>query len=171
MKMIPLLSLLGLFPLAVLAQPASLPPAAGAARVGETAAIPKDTANYVITVTWTDPKHRTNSLQVLTAEGNFTLDTIDSSVRIDDNDIPTTVSLSGTLTRLSESKASLKLFLGRTVPYVTSTYSSGAGKPSSSYQQMRVGLNSMFTVTLGRRMVIQSDQNGEVSILVKRDEN
>ena len=138
---------------------------------GSPAVVPKDTANYVIKVTWTDPKGRTNSLQVLTAEGSFTLDTIESSVRIDDNDIPTTVSLNGTLTRLDDKKASLKLFLGRTIPYVTSTYSGGTGKPSSSYQQMRVGLSSNFTVTFGKRMVIQSDQNGEVSIVVSQGEN
>jgi hypothetical protein len=108
---------------------------------------------------------------VLTAEGTFTLDTIQSSVRIDDNDIPTTVSFNGTLTPLNPEKGILKVFLGRTVPYVTGSYSPGNGKSSSSYQQLRVGLNSTFTVTFGKPMVIQTDENGEVSIVVKRVEN
>ena len=65
----------------------------------------------------------------------------------------------------------MKVFLGRTVPYVTSTYNSGPGQSSSSYQQMRVGFDSAFTVTFGKPLVIQADQNGEISVLVKREEN
>jgi hypothetical protein len=132
---------------------------------------PKDTANYLITVKWTDAKAGTNSLQVLTAEGSFTLDTIQSSVRINDSDIPTTVNFSGSINALSPQKSRLQMFLGRTVPYVTGTYSGGTGTPSSSYQQMRVGLNSTFIVTFDKPLVIQADNNGEVSVLVKRQLN
>lgn len=152
------------------AQPAPVPPQPQAAPTAQPASAPKDTANYIITVKWADPKHQTNSIQLLTAEGTFTLDTIQGSVRIDDNDIPTTVSVTGTITPVNSQKGTLKLFLGRTVPYVTSTYSPGGGKSSSSYQQMRVGLNATFTVRFGSPVVIQSDENGEVSIVVKREE-
>jgi len=132
---------------------------------------PKDTANYLIIVKWTDAKGGTNSLQVLTAEGSFTLDTVQSSVRINDSDIPTTVSLNGSINALSPEKGRLQMFLGRTVPYVTGTYSGGAGTTSSSYQQLRVGFNSTFTVTFDKPLVIQADNNGEVSVLVKRQLN
>ena len=130
----------------------------------------RDPANYVIVVTWTDVKRNTNSIRVLTAEGSFSLETIQSSVRIDENDIPTTVSFNGSITAIDPVKARLKVFLGRTVPYVTGSYSSGGAKASSSYQQLRVGLDSTFTVTFGKKMVVQADQNGEVSILVRREE-
>ena len=152
--------------------PAMLPPKP--ARPGQVPASPdepKDPANYLITVKWTDAKAGTNSLQVLTAEGSFNLDTIQSSVRINDSDIPTTVSFNGSISALNPEKGRLKVFLGRTVPYVTSTYSGGPGKASSSYQQLQVGLDSTFTVTFGKPLVIQADQNGEVSILVKRQLN
>jgi hypothetical protein len=138
--------------------------------VEATPAKPQDTANYIITVKWTDPKDQTKTIQLITSEGSFTLDTIQSSVRIDDNDIPTTVSCNGTITPVNTEKGVLKLFLGRTVPYVSSTYSGGAGKTSSSYQQLRVGLSSTFTVKFGKSVVIQSDENGEVSVVVKREE-
>jgi hypothetical protein len=122
-------------------------------------------------VKWTDAKAGTNSLQVLTAGGSFNLSTIQSSVRINDSDIPTTVNFNGSISALNPEKGRLQMFLGRTVPYVTGTYSGGLGKASSSYQQMSVGLNSTFTVTFGRQLVVQADQNGEVSILVKRQLN
>jgi len=137
---------------------------------GQPPAMPKDTANYLIIVKWTDTKAGTNALQVLTSEGSFSLETIQASTRINDSDIPITVSFNGNIYPLSADKARLKIFLGRTVPYVTSTYMGGAGQQSSSYQQMRVGFDSAFTVTFGKPMVIQSDKNGEVSILVKREE-
>ena len=152
--------------------PAMLPPKP--ARPGQVPASPdepKDPANYLITVKWTDAKAGTNSLQVLTGEGSFNLNTIQSSVRINDSDIPTTVSFNGSISALNPEKGRLKVFLGRTVPYVTSTYSGGPGKASSSYQQLQVGLDSTFTVTFGKPLVIQADQNGEVSILVKRQLN
>lgn len=138
---------------------------------GQPPIAPKDTANYLITVTWKDAKAGTNSLRVLSAEGSFNLDTIQSSVRINNADVPTTVSFNGTITPLGPEKARLKIFLGRTVPYVTGTFSGGAGTSSSSYQQLRVGLDSTFTVTFDIPMVIQADQNGEVSVLVRRQEN
>lgn len=128
--------------------------------------------NYVVTVKWSDTKAGTNFLQVLTTPGTFSLEAIQSSVRIDKNDVPTTVSFKGTLTEINPDKVNVQVFLGRTVPYVTGTYSGGApGSTSSSYQQMRIGLDSRFAVTLGKPVVIQSDQNGEVTLSVKRQEN
>lgn len=134
------------------------------------AATEKELVNYLVTVKWSDAKAGTNFLQVLTTPGSFNLEAIQSSVRIDKNDVPTTVSFTGTLTEINADKVNVKVFLGRTVPYVTSTYSGPSG-PSSSYQQMRVGLDSRFVVTLGKPVVIQSDQNGEVTLGVKRQEN
>jgi hypothetical protein len=175
MKITPLITL-GLFCCAMAfgqlpPQPPRPPQPPAPPHPGQPPAAPKDTANFLITVTWNDAKAGTNSLQVLSAEGSFNLDTIQSSVRINNADIPTTVSFNGTITPLGPEKARLKIFLGRTVPYVTSTFSGGAGAQSSSYQQMRVGLDSAFTVTFDKPMVVQADQNGEVSVLVKRQEN
>ena len=134
------------------------------------AAPEKEPVNYLVTVKWSDAKAGTNFLQVLTTPGQFNLEAIQSSVRIDKNDVPTTVSFKGTLTAINADKVNVQVFLGRTVPYVTSTYAGAAG-PSSSYQQMRVGLDSHFVVTLGKPVVIQSDQNGDVTLSVQRQEN
>jgi len=168
-------SLLAMLLLGTIAAFAQLPPQPAPALpvrpVQPAPPAPRDTANYLITVKWVDSKAGTNSLKVLTSEGSFSLDTIHSSVRINENDIPTTVSFNGSINPLGPEKAGLKVFLGRTVPYVTGTYSGGTGGGSSSYQQMRVGFDSAFTVTFGKPLVIQADQNGEVSILVKREEN
>lgn len=152
-------------------EPAMLPPQP--MRPGQPAPMPeKEPVNYIVMVKWADVRAGTNFLQVLTTPGSFTLDAIQSSVRIDKNDVPTTVSFRGTLNEINADKVSVQVFLGRTVPYVTSTYSSGGpGTTSSSYQQLRVGLDSHFVVTLGKPVIIQSDQNGEVTLSVKRQEN
>jgi hypothetical protein len=134
------------------------------------AAPEKETVNYVVTVKWSDTKAGTNFLQVMTTPGSFSLEATQSAVRIGNNDVPTTVSFTGTLTESNADKVNVKVFLGRTVPYVTSTYS-GPDGPNSSYQQLRVGLDSRFVVTLGKPVVIQSDQNGDVTLSVKRQEN
>ena len=153
-------SLLGAATLpAVLCQGA--PPAAPAAT--------RDSVNYVVRVQWKDARGITNHLQVLTTDGTFSLDTMQPGVKINDADVPATLRLKGTLNVLSPEKGRLELFLGRTVPYVTST-STGPGGKSSSYQQLQVGLSSSFVVTFGKPLVIQSDANEEVSILVRREE-
>lgn len=128
----------------------------------------KDPANYRIRVEWTREKGDSQFPEVLTTEGPFTLDTIQkSSVKINNSDIPSTLKFSGTLTELSDDKGQLQLFLGRTVPYVTSTFGSGPNA-SSSYSQLSVGLDSTFIVHFGKPIVIQTDENGQISILVKR---
>ncbi len=134
------------------------------------AAAEKEPVNYVVTVKWSDTRAGTNFLQVLTTPGTFNLNAIQASVRIDKNDVPTTVTFKGSLSEINADKVNVQVFLGRTVPYVTSTFVGPQG-PSSSYQQMSVGLDSHFVVTLGKSVVIQSDQNGEVTLSVKRQEN
>lgn len=129
----------------------------------------KPAVNYVIRVEWKDAKKGTNALQIVTCEGSFQLDTISGAVKINNSDVPTTVKVSGSLAELSPEKGRLQLFLGRTVPYVTSTFSGVGG--GSSYSQLSVGLNSNFVVTFGKPLLIQADDNGEVTILVKRMED
>ncbi len=127
----------------------------------------KDLANYTIRVVW-DGGAQSNSIEVLTAEGQFDLDTIQkNSVKINNQDIPVTLKFNGDLKVIDAKKGRLQLFLGRTVPYVTSTSPNGG----SSYSQMSVGLDSTFIVTFGKKEVIQSDENGQISILVNRVEN
>jgi hypothetical protein len=128
----------------------------------------KPAVNYVIRVEWKDNKKGTNALQIVTCEGSFDLNTISGAVKINNSDVPTTVKLSGSLTELNPEKGRLQLFLGRTVPYVTSTYSGSGGNNGSSYSQLSVGLNSNFVVTFGKPLLIQADDSGEVTILVKR---
>jgi hypothetical protein len=126
-------------------------------------------ANYVIKVLMKDAKGNASSLQVTTIAGSFELDTLQkNSVKINNTDIPTTLKLSGELTKINEQKGRLKLFLGRTVPYVTSSFNNGA---SSSYSQLSVGLDSAFVVTFGKPLLVQVDDNGEVSVLVTREED
>jgi len=129
------------------------------------AAAAKPPANYRIHVDWHGAQGETNSLEVLTAEGQVELDTLQkNSVKINNNDIPVTLKLNATLKVLDDQKGQLQMFLGRTVPYVTSTNPMG----NSSYSQMSVGLQSSFIVTFGKPDVIQSDENGTITVLVTR---
>jgi len=130
-----------------------------------------NSSNYAIQVQWRTSKAETNTLKLLTMEGQFSLDTVQTNrVKINGNEIPVTLRLSGTLMVLSPEKGRLSLFLGRTVPYVTGV-NVGGGATSSTYQQMQAGLNSTYMVTFGRPMVIQSDGNEEVTLLVTRLED
>ena len=129
---------------------------------------PKDPVNYLIRVDWKEPKSELKFLEVLTTEGRFDLNTIQkNSVKINNNDIPTTLKFSGTLKELNDDKGRLQLFLGRTVPYVTGTVGSGPSV-ASSYQQLSVGLDSTFIVKFGKPVVVQNDESGQISVLVKR---
>jgi hypothetical protein len=83
-------------------------------------------------------------------------------VKVGESDVPTTVKMQGSLAVLGAEKGRLQLFLGRTVPYVTST------GPQKNYSQLSVGLNSRFIVTFGKPLVVQSENSGAVTILVKR---
>ena len=141
--------------------PGAPPPAIASARVP---------VNYLVRVEWKEPKSDPKFLEILTTEGAFELNTIQkNSVKINNNDIPVTLKLNGTLSALSDEKGRLQLFLGRTVPYVTGT--AGFGSPTSaSYQQMNVGLESTFMVQFGKPVIVQTDENGQISILVKRIE-
>ena len=131
------------------------------------AAPAKEHVNYLIRIEWKEPKGETKSLEVLTTEGHFNLDTIQkTSVKINGSEIPTTLRFEGSLTAINDEKGQLQLFLGRTVPYVTGTVPTG----TSTYSQLSVGLNSTFVVKFGKPQVIQTDENGEISVLVKRVE-
>ena len=141
--------------------PPGAPPAVAPAR---------EPVNYLIRVEWKEPKGDPKSLEVLTTEGHFELDTIQkNSVKINNNDVPVTLKFSGSLNAINDEKGRLQLFLGRTVPYVTGTVGIGPSA-SSSYSQMSVGLESTFVVKFGKPAVIQTDENGEISVLVKRIE-
>jgi hypothetical protein len=95
---------------------------------GPPADVAKEPVNYIIRVEWHGDKEGSKFLQLLTTEGQFNLDTIQkNSVKINDNDIPVTLKMSGSLTALDGDKGRLQLFLGRTVPYVTGT-AFGLGK-------------------------------------------
>jgi hypothetical protein len=141
-------------------------------RVGQPAAAApaRDPVNYLIRVEWTEPKGDPKSLEVLTTEGSFELNTLQkASVKINNTDLPVTLKFNGTLNEINEDKGRLQLFLGRNVPYVTST--GGGPGAISSYSQTSVGLESTFIVTYGKPVVVQSDENGDISVLVKRIEN
>ena len=110
------------------AMPRLLPPPPGAPPPA--AAPAKEPVNYLIRVEWKEPKADPKSLEVLTTEGNFELDTIQkNSVKINNNDVPVTLKFNGTLRELSDEKGRLQLFLGRTVPYVTGTSAAGTSRP------------------------------------------
>lgn len=173
MKTIPLVLMMLLFTVATRAQPAfqqyrqmppNMPP--GLPPAGAPGASTNVPVNYLICVDWNDTNNAPKSLEVLTTEGEFNLDTIQkNSVKIGNFDVPITLKLQGTLHALSDKKGRLDLYLGRSIPYVTGTFGPNA---SPSYNQMQVGLNSSFIVTFGKPLVIENDDNGAVTIVVKR---
>lgn len=147
------------------AQPSS--PVASSSTAQVTAAH-TEPVNYFISVTWEDSVRGTNTLQLVTSGGSFELNTVSGSTKVGDREVPNTVKLSGTLRPKDEQSGSMQLFVGRTVPYATSDYTGNAGQKSVSYSTMSVGLNSNVAVTFGKPLRIQSDNNGAVILLVKR---
>jgi hypothetical protein len=179
MKTYPLMLVALLVAVAAYAQPTPLPPPAMPVRglrnldAPPPAAPVKDPVNYLIRVEWKAPKADSKFLEVLTTEGQFNLTTIEKNpVKINNSEVPIPLKFTGTLTPLNDDKARLQLFLGRTVPYVTGTTMGGGSLGSmSTYQQMSIGLDSTFVVKFGKPVTIQNDENGQISVLVKRAED
>jgi len=134
-------------------------PAVPPSEPAHSAALERDAVNYLVRVEWKAPNSESKFLEVLTTEGQFNLNTIEKNpVKIDGNDVPTTLRFTGTINPIGVDRARVKLFLGRTVPYITST-SKGLGG-TSSYQQMQVGLDSSFIIKFGKSVVVQNDDYG-----------
>jgi hypothetical protein len=151
--------------------PPALLPGPGQTGSAPSANIERDTVNYLIRVEWKAPNSDSKYLEVLSTEGQFNLSTVEKNpVKINGNDVPTTLKFTGSIAPLSGDRARVKLFLGRTVPYVTSTANNGTPGGISSYQQMSVGLDSSFIITFGKAVVVQNDENGQISVLVKRQD-
>ena len=129
-------------------------------------------ANYVISVQWKDSRMGSSRyLQIMTSGGPFNADALEqASTKNNGLDIPSTIRLSGELTVLNPQKGRLKLFIGRMFTYSTATPKSPAITSPPAYQQLSLGLDSTLVVTFGKSLVIQGDENGQISILVKRDE-
>ncbi len=126
----------------------------------------EDPVNYILRVDWKSNNGGTNAIQLLTTEGTFKVNTSQPSVvKVGDSELPISVSVDGTFKALSSQQGQVELFLGRTVPYVTH----GGGAPgTSTIQQRQEGLTLTFLVTFGQPVLVQKDGNGEVSVLVER---
>ena len=122
--------------------------------------------NYVLHVDWRSQKNGTNFLQLITTEGTFKLDASQgSTAKVGDAEVPITARIEGTLKAVNSEQGQLQLFLGRTVPY---EIHSGGTPGTTSIQQRQEGLNSTFIITFGKPVLIQKDENGEISVLVER---
>lgn len=129
-----------------------------------------ESVNYQIRIQWKQAGGGSNALQISTAEGSFTVTSAQtSSVKINNAEIPITLNFRGDLELLSADKARLKIFLGRTVPYVTGA-TGGPASPMNyqQTQQMQLGLDSTVVVTFGKPLVIQADEREEITLTVKR---
>ena len=166
MKLFPLAILGLLFPIVCHSQVVYPPPPTPSTPMAQPPST--NTSNYAIQVQWKTSKGETNTLRLLTTEGQFSLDSVQTNrVKLNNNEIPVTLRFSGALTVLSPEKGRLNLFLGRTVPYVTGV-NVGGGATSATYQQMQAGLNATYFVTFGKPLVIQSDDNEQVTLVVIR---
>ena len=166
MKTLPVLAIAALW---AAASPAA--PPVSSAGTPAAAANTNEPANYLISVQWKDTKMGSSFVQVMTAEGPFNLDALEhNTMKINGPEVPTALKLSGALTVLSPEKGRLTLSISRTVPYMLGQTKETRTTSPSSYRQPTVGLDSTFIVTFGKPLVIQGDENGQISIQVKRDE-
>lgn len=155
------------------ADPPVMPPAPIPATSSQPAVAKAENVNYIIRVEWKDAKGSANCLKVVTAEGKFKMDTFQlNPVKINNADIPVILTFDGHLAVINAEKGRLNFTLGKKTPVVTSASGAkGTNAPLQSYQYITVGLESNVVVTFGKPLVIQADENGEVSLLVKREEN
>ncbi len=133
-----------------------------------------ESVNYQIRVQWKEAGGGSNLLLIVTAEGNFKVNTAQlGKVKINNSDMPITLNLSGDLELLSADKARLRIFLGRILPYATGTVTMTPGGmmpvgANSTYQQLQLGLDSNVVVTFGKPLVIQADEREEITLTVNR---
>lgn len=104
-------------------------------------------------------------------EGSAELDTISPDVvKIDGNQVPSTVTLSLTLTELNTSHCELKLLFGRTVPFVSGTSGNPGGPMRSMVQQVRVGLETNLILKPGQSIVVQDTDQEQITLSLNRVE-
>ncbi len=122
-------------------------------------------ANYLVRVEWTATNSPSGTLEVLTGDGQFQVNSsLPGLAKEGEPTLTTGITLNGTLKVLNAEQGQVQLFLGRSVPY----YVGGPGKKPSSIQQRQEGLTVNFFVTFGKAVVVQRDVNGEISVLVKK---
>ena len=110
-------------------------------------------------------------LSLVMTEGSAELDTISpDAVKIDGNQVPSTVTLSVTLTELNPSHCELKLLFGRTVPFVSGAGGNSGGPMRSVVQQLRLGLETSLILRPGQSIVVQDTDQEQITLSLNRVE-
>lgn len=127
-------------------------------------------ADYTVVVTWKTKDGDTDQfLQVMTTEGGFQVNTVLPHLAMvaGAHTPESEVSFHGELKAVASNRAKLSADLSRSVPAVEAYAGSSR---VAGYQMHQESLSSTLIVTFGKPVVIQRDGNGEISVLVTRDE-
>lgn len=119
-----------------------------------------NTVNYLLALELDPVKGEPRQWKYVTTEGDLAISSLSKEgVRMDDHEIPVSVSFDATIQALTEEKCRVKLFLGRSVPYVTGR---------STVQQVQVGFSGTVVLESGKPLVVQDDDSQRVTVTLTR---
>ena len=133
------------------------------------------TTNYLVTLELKPATGDSRQWKYVTTEGTLDISTVsEEGVAIDQHAVPVSMSFTATIRAITENKCHVKLFLGRSVPYVTGFTNSGSpagGGPRvtrSQIQQIQVGLSTAVVLESGKPLVVQDDDGQRVTVTLTR---
>lgn len=115
---------------------------------------------------------KSSSFSILTGRQKLRYQGMDKGTEIDGIKLPSSIDFEGQLFNETESTISLDYFLGRTVPYVTGTYTRpDGGKTASQFQQMQVGISNGSTFHFGKPVKVVESDGEMITITIEKTEH
>ena len=133
------------------------------------AAPPRPEVNYRLRLEIKEGKEALIEISVVSSQGKIRAQMMNPKrTLIDDREVPSTMDFTASLSPLEGDRCQVTLFLGRSIPYVTSRSTGPEGKGVSQYQQMQVGLDTTVILKVGKPLVIESDPTQQVQLTLEK---
>jgi len=110
-----------------------------------------------------------SSISLVTADQKFSYQGLGKGAVIDGNALPTTITFEGELSKETDDSIFLEYFLGRTMPYpTTSHHGSSTGTSFSTIQQLQVGIKNGATFQFGKPLKVVKSSGEKISITISK---
>jgi hypothetical protein len=133
-------------------------------------ALVEGTVNYRITLEIKEPGSEPRVWKYVATDGDLEINSLmRETVKIDNYELPRTVTFSATLRTVSEDTCRVKLLIGRTVPFVSgSSGSAGGATTRTQIQQFQVGFSGTVLLEVGKPLMVQDDDSQRMTVRLDR---
>lgn len=113
-----------------------------------------------------------SSFSTVTGKTKFSYQGFSKGVTIDGNKVPSTTDFEGTLSRVTKNSVFLDYAIGRTIPFVTGTFSGGPNsRVTSQYQQIQTGVQNGASFPLGKPVMVLQSEAEVITITITKMES